>query len=207
LALAFRVFATNQSTSMKTDKGLNHFLRVPLRWVLAALSMIVFVGVFSYAASQYVRNSRFFHHTSPIITKIPDRVFNEMTNYGIQARLNMSNSWFQAGLLVAAAIAGFIFAKKGEANLIVHRGTPEIIMGLCAILLLLFSFASHVLYLNEISYVYLLGGEVGDNSLPDILDWNINYLFTYQFGSLILGAFVALLTFLSAHVLKGDKAS
>lgn len=129
-----------------------------------------------------------------------------MTNFGIQARLNMSNSWFQAGLLVAVAIVGFLFANKGEANWIVYRGKPEIIMGIAAILLLLFSFVSHVLYLNEISYVYLLGGEVQDNSLPDILDWNINYLFTYQFGSLILGTFVALLTFVSAHLLKGNKA-
>lgn len=166
--------------------------------------MVVIVAAFAYAAFQFARTSRFFTRPGPVITKIPDRAFNDMTNSGIQARLNMSNSWFQAGLLVAAGIIGFLFAKKGEANLIVSRGAPEIIMGLCAILLLLFSFVSHVLYLNEISYVYLLGGEVSDDSLPDILDWNINYLFIYQFGSLILGAFVALLTFLSAHLLKGD---
>jgi hypothetical protein len=189
---------------MKTDKKLSQILRPPWRWFLAALSVTVFVVAFTYAASQYIRTSRFFTRPGRVITKIPDRAFNDMTNSGIQARLNMSNSWFQAGLLVAAGIIGFLFAKKGEANLIVSRGAPEIIMGLCAILLLLFSFVSHALYLNEISYVYLLGGEVSDDSLPDILDWNINYLFIYQFGSLILGAFIALLTFLSAHLLKGD---
>jgi len=173
---------------MKKQLRIKQFSRDPLRWLLAVLSVIVFLAVFAYAGSQYVRTSRFFRHSGPI-TKIPDRTFNEMTNYGIQARLNMSNSWFQAGLLVAVAIAGFVFAKKGEANLIIRRGKPEIIMGLAAISLLLFSFVSHVLYLNEISYVYLLGGDVEDNSLPDILDWNINYLFTYQFGSLIRDLF------------------
>ncbi|MEK6334481.1 MAG: hypothetical protein AABM67_06000 [Acidobacteriota bacterium] len=178
--------------------------RTPLRWVFALLAVSVFLVALAYAVSQYVRTSRFFNRSGPIVTKIPDRAFNEMTSNGMQARLNMSNSWFQAGLLVAAAIIGFIFAKKGEANLIVSRGAPEIIMGICAILLLLSSFVCHVLYLNEISYVYFLGGEVQDDSLPDILDWNINYLFIYQFGSLILGAFVAFLTFLSAHMLKGD---
>lgn len=106
---------------------------------------------------------------------------------------------------MAVGIAGFIFAKKDEANQLVNRGAPEITMGICAILLLLLSFISHVLYMNEISYVYLLGGEVEDNSLPDILDWKYNYLFTYQFASLILGTIVVLMTFASSHVLKGEK--
>lgn len=180
--------------------------RILLRWCLAIFTGLVFGVVFLVVAAQYIKTSRYFHRSGAVIVKIPDRTFNEMTNSGMQARLNMSNSWFQAGLLVAAAIIGFLFAKKGEANLIVSRGAPEIIMGLCAILLLLFSFACHILYLNEISYVYLLGGEVQDDSLPDILDWNLNYLFIYQLGSLILGAFVALLTYLSAHLLKGEKA-
>jgi len=177
-----------------------------IRRLLAALCVLIFVVTLSCEALQYVRTSRFFRHSGPPATTLPDRVFNEMTNYGIQARVNMSNSWFQAGLLLAVGIAGFIFATKGEANQLVDRGAPEIIMGICAILLLLLSFISHVLYLSEISYVYLLGGEVEDNSLPDILDWKYNYLFTYQFVSLILGTIVVLTTFASSHVLKGEKA-
>lgn len=183
--------------------------KVPLRKVrrlLAGLSVGVFLMVFIYAALQYVRTSRSFHSSGAMVGAISDRPFNDMTNSGIQARLNMSNSWFQAGLLIAAAIIGFLFAKRGEADLIV-REKPEIVMGVSAILLLLTSFASHVLYLNEISYVYLLGGEVDDDSLPDILDWKINYLFTNQFSSLILGTLLALITFISAHFLKGKKPS
>jgi hypothetical protein len=176
-----------------------------LRRLLAGLCVLIFLLTLAGEMLQYVRTSRFFHHSGSPTATLPDRTFNEMTNYGIQARLNMSNSWFQAGLLLTVGIAGFIFAKKDEANQLVDRGAPEIAMGICATLLLLLSFISHVLYLNEISYVYLLGGEVEDNSLPDILDWKYNYLFTYQFASLILGTVVVLMTFASSHVLKGEK--
>ena len=184
-------------------KRFNKNLFRKVRWVLAGLSVAVFLVVFMYAAIQYARTSQSLHGSGAMAGTISDRPFNDMTNSGIQTRLNMSNSWFQAGLLIAAAIIGFLFAKRGETDLIV-REKPEIIMGIAAVALLLTSFASHVLYLNEISYVYLLGGEVDDNSLPDILDWKINYLFTNQFSALILGTLLALITFVSAHFLKGD---
>ena len=176
-----------------------------LRWLLAITSLAIFLIVIPLTISKYVTTSKFFNQSNPVI--IPDRPYNDLTDGGMQIKVNLSNNLFQVGLLIVAALAGLLIAKDKEAGFVLSD-PPEILMFGCASLLLLLSFVFHDLYLNEIGYVYSLAGklyEAARPSVPDIFDDKINFLLRYQFWYLLSGLLLALFTFLSAHKLKGGK--
>lgn len=178
-----------------------------LRWLLAIIALVIFLVVVPRTASRYLSTSNFInkYRSQPQQVAIPSKPYNDMTDGGIQANLALSNSLFQATLLITAAVAGLLIAKDGEAGFVLAKA-PEIIMFLCTSLLLLLSFISHALYLKEISYIYALAGEYPEvGRIPDVSDDNIAFLFSYQLRYLAAGAFLALLTFFSAHKLRGGK--
>lgn len=177
--------------------------RLVLRWVLAIVSLTIFLVIVPYTAYRYITTSKYFNESSTLI--IPDRKYNDLTDGGIQAKLTLSNNMFQIGLLVTAALAGLLIAKKGEAGFIL-ADAPEVIMFICTSFLLLLSFACNALYINEVSYIYSVAGklyEESDPSIPDVFNENVDFLFLYQFGYLLSGVVLALFTFLSAHKIKG----
>ena len=185
-----------------------------LRWLLALASVAIFIVVVASTANRYlttpglsVRQSEFIsRYFSEQKVHIPDTPYNDLTDGGIQAKLSLSTNLFQIALLVTAAFAGLLFAKDVAARLVL-TGAPEIIMFICTGALLLLSFVSHFLYLNEISYMYHLAGKLydaGHPSMPDISDDTVNFLLAYQFKYLTVGLMLAGFTFLSAHILKTE---
>ena len=184
-----------------------------LRWLLALISVTTIIVVVPQRVKRYlttpglsVRQYEFVNRNfpeQPII--IPDKPYNDLTDGGVQAKLNLSTNLFQVALLVTAALAGLLIAKDKEARLILAK-PPELIMFICAGLLLLLSFVSHISYLNEISYIYFLAGKLyvaSRPSMPDVSDGNINFLLVYQLKCLLLGLVLAAFTLFSAHVLRG----
>ena len=175
-----------------------------LRWLLAIVCVAVFLFVVSRTVNRYLKTSKFI---SQYVTQeekivIPSKPYNDMTDGGIQARLTLSTNLFQITLLITAAVAGLLIAKDGEAGFVL-ASAPELLMFLCTSLLLLMSFVSHALYLNEISYVYALAGEHPElGRIPDVADGNISFLFSYQLLYFVAGSALALVTFFSAHQLK-----
>lgn len=183
-------------------------LRLLLRRILAAISLVTFLLVVPHTANRYLHSSKYFN---PSIV-IPAIAFNDITNGSIQTRLNLSTDLFQIGLLVVAGLGGLLISKNltknGEADFVLSK-PPEIIMYVCASLFIILSLVLHYLYVNEISNIYNTSGRLYDASNPDILDVmnpNINFLFDYQFYYLLSGVVLTLFTFFSAHIIKGGKA-
>ncbi|HWS85425.1 MAG TPA: hypothetical protein VN282_00410 [Pyrinomonadaceae bacterium] len=180
-------------------------MRKTLRWLLALICASVFLYITSRTVTRYLTTSTFMSQyvTQTERVLIPGKPYNDLTDGGIQARLTLSTNLFQVTLLITAAVAGLLIAKDGEAGFVL-TGAPELIMFLCTGLLLLLSFVSHALYLNEISYLYALAGEHPElGRIPDVSNENINFLFNYQLLYFVAGAALALMTFFSAHQLKG----
>jgi hypothetical protein len=175
------------------------------RNVFAALSIIVFIIIVPYTLYRYVTTSQYINTPKP--TYIRDRKFNDLTNGAMQAKINLSNNLFQVTFLVIAGLAGLFIAKRQEADFVL-ADVPEIIMFVCAGILLLLSFLFNILYLNEVSYIYSIAGnlvERGNISVPDIFDPNVNYLLNFQFVYFIFGVVISIFTFISAHRWKGGK--
>jgi len=138
---------------------------------------------------------------------LPDRPYNDLTDGGMQAKLNLSNNLFQVTLLLSAALAGLMIARDNEAHLVLGK-LPELIMFILAVLLLLLSFVSHLLFFNEVSYLYFLAGKLYDPtrpSVPDITDQNVSFLLSNQLEYLVVGMVLVALTFFSAHNLTRKK--
>lgn len=177
------------------------------RWLLAIICAGVFLLVASRTIKRYLTTSTFISQyvEQPQRVVIPAKPYNDLTDGSIQARLALSTNLFQVTLLLTAAVAGLLIAKDGEAGFLL-ASVPEIVMFLCTGLLLLMSFVSHALYLNEISYLYSLAGEHPElGRIPDVSDDNINFLLSYQILYFVSGGVLALITFFSAHQLKGGK--
>lgn len=137
-----------------------------------------------------------------VVTIVKDREFNELIKAGIQLKVDQSRSEFQLALLVMGALWTLIVAKKDEAGLVLSDA-PELVMFCCANLLLLFSIAYHLLYVEDIAYIYsLAGGIKGASSIPDVLGSGINNPYRFQFWSLAGGVFLSALSLFSAHKLK-----
>jgi hypothetical protein len=184
------------------------------RWLLAMISVGVFMIIVPGTAKRYLTTPGLSVRQYDFISRnfeeqkihIPNRPYNNLTNGGIQTKLNLSSNIFQVALLLSAALAGLLIAKDNEARLVLGRA-PEIAMFICAGLLILLSFASHILYLNEISNLYFLAGQLYEDSLPsmpDVSDDNVNFLLAYQIKYLLSGALLAFFTFFSAHILKKE---
>lgn len=186
-----------------------------LRRVLALISLLVFILMVWHTAIRYlttaglsIRQSEFIsrHFVEQKIT-LPDVPYNDLTDGGMQAKLNLSNNLFQVSLLLSAALAGLLIVKDKEARFVL--GTPpELTMFILASLLILLSFVSHLLYLYEVSYLYFLAGklfEAARPSVPDISDSNVNFLLTYQLEYLVCGTLLASFTFFSSHVLTKEN--
>lgn len=148
------------------------------------------------------------YYSLSAIEGLDDISFNELTNESVKSRVEFSRSIFQVGLLIIGALWASLIAKKNEAG-IVLSDYPEIIMFMCASLLLLASLICHSLYLFRVSSVYYIGGKVFHPeapSLPDIFDPSINNPFVFQYRYLIAGFLIAIFTLFSAHKLKEGQA-
>ena len=132
--------------------------RVTLRWTLAIISLTVFLAVVPYTIYKYATTSQFLNKGSTVV--IRDRNYNDLTDGAIQAKLMLSNNLFQATLLVTAALTGLLIAKKGEAGFLFGRPRLRALMFICASILLLLSFGFNALYINEISYIYSIAGNL-----------------------------------------------
>ncbi len=181
--------------------------RPSLRRILALISIVVFLLIAPYTVYRYATTSQYFN-PSIVIQATP---FNDLTNASIQTRVNLSTNLFQVGLLVAAGLGGLLITKDvargGEVNFVLSE-YPEIIMFTCAILLVLSSLVFHYFYLGEISYICHLASKFYDAAspdVPDVTDENISFLLDYQFRYLISGVLLTVMTFLSAHIVKGGK--
>jgi hypothetical protein len=186
-----------------------------LRYTLTILSLLVFVWMIESTASRYlttpglsIRNNGFVsRHFAERKISLPDYPYNGLTEGGIQAKLVLSSNLFQVTLLVSAALAGLLIARKNEALLVLGgRGRwPEVVMFIFAAVLLLLAFVTHALYLNEVSYLYFLAGSLanaGAQTIADISDDNVNFLLNNQLAYLLVGTIVAFFTFFSAHILR-----
>jgi hypothetical protein len=162
-----------------------------LRLALAAFSVILALGIFVYTA-----------HSWEKVRVVKDREVNNLVLAGIELKVEQSRSEFQLALLVMGALWTVMLAKKDEARLVLSAA-PELVMFLCANVLLLSSAVYHFLYVEDISYVYsLAGGMKGASTIPDVLGSGINNPYQFQFWSLVGGVVVTGLTLLSAHKLK-----
>ena len=100
----------------------------------------------------------------------------------------------------------------------IFKDYPEVIMTASASTLLCLSFLFHTLYINRVSEIYSDAGEIVgkqtqikpdskiQQSIPDVFEPNINYMFVSQTLFLVSGVIVALITFVSAHKLKGGNS-
>lgn len=170
--------------------------RPKLRWFLALLSIAVVVVTLALT----MRSIK----TTNVDAGLADIKYNELISESIKGRVEFSRSLFQIGLLVTAALWALVIAKPDEIG-IVFADRQEMLMFLCASLLLVGSLIDHSLYLNYVSRVFLFGGELFDKdnaSIPDVFDANINNFYQYQIVHLALGAFIAVMTLFSAHNLK-----
>lgn len=170
--------------------------RILIRWLLATLSVALVFATLGFTVYS-------LYTTSPA-EGLEDIKFNELTNESIKGRVEFSRSLFQVTLLITAALWGLIIAKKDEAG-IVFKDRPELVMFLCASLLLLSSLVDHSLYLHFVSRIYSIAGQAyykEDPSMPDIFDPNINNFYIYQIWHLVSGFVVAIATLVSAHKLK-----
>lgn len=182
-----------------------------LRRLLALISSIVFILMVLDRANRYLTTPGLSIRQYEFVSEnfdeqkitLPDRPYNDLTDGGMQAKLNLSNNLFQVTLLLSAALAGLLIAKDREAHFVLGK-PPELIMFILAVLLLLLSFISHLLFLNEVAYLYFLAGKLFEQSrpsVPDITDSNVSFLLTYQLEYLLAGLVLASFTFFSAHVL------
>ena len=165
-----------------------------IRVTLAILSVLVVLGIVVCTA----------YNWKPV-TIVKDLKLNDLIKAGIQLKVEQSRSEFQLALLVMGGLWALMIAKKDEAS-IVLSDSPELILFFSANLLLLMSCAFHILYIEDIAYIYsLAGGIVGGSSVPDVFGSEINNPYRFQLWSLLGGILVTALTLLSAHKLKGDK--
>lgn len=173
------------------------------RWFLAVAFIGIFLLIVPATIRRYAQTSQYFNSNPKVIIK--NAKYNDLTDGAIQASLNLSNNLFQIAVLVMAALAGLMIAKDGEAGFVLSNA-QEVIMSICASLVLLLSIIFNLLYVNEISYIYAIAGKLHVESMPsvpDVFDENIRFLFYYQFTYLLTGTTLAFITFISAHKIKG----
>jgi hypothetical protein len=131
-----------------------------------------------------------------------DLPFNDATKASLQLRLDQSQSLFQLGLLIMGALWALIFAKAGEAKLVLSD-TPELVMFACANVILVFFHWLRLRYLGSVGYILHLAGKTSEGkSMPNIFDSPVNSQFDAQYYFLVWACVVAICSLLSAHRLK-----
>jgi len=165
----------------------------PLRWTLAAASAISLIVIVLLWVS-----------ASGGTTILKETQFNDLVAAAIQLKLEQSRSEFHVGLVVAAALWALLIGKADEARLVLSD-TQELVMFASGSMLLLASFACHILYLDQIGYVYSLAGGLSrgkDLMIPDVFAPAIDNPYRFQFWFLVAGIAVSAVTIFSAHKLK-----
>jgi len=164
---------------------------VRIRVGLAIFSVLLVIGILGYTVYSWED-----------VRIVKDREFNELIKAGIQLKVEQSRSEFQLALLIMAALWALKVAKRDEAQLVLSD-VPELLMFCSASLLLLISSGYHLLYIEDIAYIYSVAGGIrGGNTIPDVLNSGINNPYRFQFWSLLGGVAITALTLLSAHKLK-----
>jgi hypothetical protein len=178
------------------DKSIRWRNRV--RWTLAAIAAI---GVAISLTRLALAKRAIGKITIPGISSQP---YNDLTKAGMDLRIDGAKAVFQLTLAALAAVTGLLIAKKDAAQ-IVLSDYPEVVLLICACLLLLTSLACYYFYLDDVASAYWLGGKIHSSEisrLPDIFDEKIDYLRVWQSAFLSVGALCAGMTLISAHRLK-----
>ena len=183
-------------------KTIVNWLTIGLRYVLAGLSVLIFLGALVYTTVKYIQTTQ----RSSKAVRLHDIVYDDLTDGGIQTNLTFANNIFQVSLVVFAGLTGILVAKEREAKL-VFGDVPEILMLTIAGASLIASFVWWGLYVSEVSYLYQLGIKLrGDTpTVPDVFDESVGNLSWYQFLYFLCGLVVGLFTFISTHKLRRKK--
>lgn len=191
-----------ESTGGPSFKTIAKVLLVVVRYGLAALSVLIFIGALLYTTVKYIQTTQ----RSSKAVRLHDIVYDDLTDGGIQTNLNFANNIFQVSLIVFAGLTGILVGKEGEAKL-VFRDVPEILMLTIAGASLIASFVWWGLYISEVSYLYQLGIKLrGDTpTVPDVFHESVGNLSWYQFLYFLCGLVVGLFTFISTHKLRRKK--
>jgi hypothetical protein len=161
------------------------------RRALAVIAAVVAIGFFIAAVAAWTP-----------VTVVKNRQLTDLLRAAIDLKIDQSRSEFQIALLVLGALWGLMIAKRDEVK-IVLSDMPEIVMFWCASALLLASTVFHVMYVENIAYIFALAGSIdGGKSVPDVFESGINNPYKFQFWALLAGLVVGLMTLLSAHRLK-----
>jgi hypothetical protein len=167
------------------------------RWSLAAASACISVLILASTLVDWA--------TASLAEGIVLKPFNEALKEGVQIKLGISSNLFQLGVLITGALWALMIAKEDEAGLVL-KDRPEIIMFVCASLLLLTSLLSYIIYTSRVAYIYEIAGQTSRPGKPmEVGDFNnpvINNFFAYQITNLAAGVTAAVVTLVSAHKLK-----
>jgi hypothetical protein len=170
------------------------------RGILFSLSIVITSAVVLFGLITLI--------ITPPLSSLPDRPYNDLIKAAIDIRIDQSKSVFQLFLIFSGVLAGLLIAKPGEARLVVAN-VYDITMSACALLLLSLSLVSHLVYIQQVSSAYIVGGalknfEKDSASMPDVLSDSIDYLFDFQWLFLLAGALVSFLVLLSVHKFKEE---
>jgi hypothetical protein len=133
------------------------------------------------------------------VTVVKDMKLNDLIKAGVQLKVEQSRSEFQLSLLIIGVLWALIIAKKDEAR-IVLSDSPELIMFICANLLLIMSSVFHIFYVEDIVNIYSqAGGLPGGDSIPDVFSSGINNPYRFQLWCLVGGIAVTAATLCCAH--------
>ena len=136
------------------------------------------------------------------VTVVKNKELTDLLRAAVDLKIEQSRSEFQIALLAMGALWGLMIARKDEAQLVLSD-TPELMMFWCSSGLLLASTVFHLMYVENIAYVYSLAGGINHGkSIPDVFESGINNPYRFQFWALIFGLVTAFMTLLSAHRLK-----
>jgi len=167
-----------------------------LRWGLAIFSAVVLVITLLFTLYSWATTS-----ISEGIAEIP---FNDILSKSIEIRIGLAGNLFQITVIITGALWGVVIAKVDEAET-VFALPQEIIMFVCASLILLSSLLSYIIYTYRVSYIYGIAGQIYHKDNPqmgDVFNPIINNFFVYQSWHFGLGCLVALITLISAHILR-----
>lgn len=172
------------------------------RYIIAFFSVVILISICIHVYN--------FEEASGPHDDLTTTPFNDAMMAAVELHVQLSRDLFQITLVYIAGIWGLLIAKKGEAVL-VFGDKPEMIMAGTAASLLSLSITMHILYLAKVTEVYRETAEFIAKmpqdipaNIANIFADSIDYLFVAQYWFLGVGAFVSLVTFVSAHIIKKD---
>jgi hypothetical protein len=176
--------------------------KIFLRRGLAGVSAVLSAVVFTWAI---VQRTTIESPRGELLKELP---YNDATKAAVDIRVQQTNNLAEFALVALGALWALVIAKRDEAS--IGLRDPELIMFLGPSCSLVLSGIWHEFYLDKLGYFYLLGAKTcfsaTEKCLPDVFESKqLNMLYAFQTGFLLMGAGQALITLLSANRLKERK--